>query len=187
MVRLVHPTIRLRGGDVTTLPPLPTPSPSGRLQASLPIARHDVSNKASPLAFVACGFFADFEPFLFPLLVSCGGGGGGGGLMSFESSSPMIFRQVGFTPPGSLRQLSACSNSKAALGIPFWSMRSTCPSHFNLRACIVLARGVSLAVFNSSTLGVVVVLLCKMCRRHVFSNDWMDFRSDCLVGQLLQP
>ena len=112
---------------------------------------------------------------------------GGGGLMSFESSSPMIFRQVGFTPPGSLRQLSACSNSKAALGIPFWSMRSTCPSHFNLRACIVLARGVSLAVFNSSTLGVVVVLLCKMCRRHVFSNDWMDFRSDCLVGQLLQP
>ena len=119
--------------------------------------------------------------FLFPPLVCHAGG-----LMSFESSSRMIFRQVCFTPPGGLRQLSACSNSKAAVKISLWSMRSTYPSHFNLRACIVLARGVSLAVFNSSTVG-VVVHLCKMCRKHLFSNNWMDFRSDCLVGQLSQP
>ena len=49
----------------------------GLLQASLLIARHDVSNKAAPLAFVTRGFFADFEPFLFPLLVCHAGGGGG--------------------------------------------------------------------------------------------------------------
>ena len=42
----------------------------GLLQETLPIARQDVP----PLAFVARGFFADFEPFLFPLLVCHAGG-----------------------------------------------------------------------------------------------------------------
>ena len=110
-----------------------------------------------------------------------------GGLMCFEGSSRMIFRQICFTEKVGLRQLSACSNTKAALGIFLWSIRSTCPSQFNLRTVIVSARYVSLDVSNSSTVGVVVVLLCKMCRRHLFSNAWMDFRSDCLFGQLSQP